>query len=86
MGAGELIFAVWVGALGFVAGLVVEAVVNHNELDEVKKELAYTRKKITELREGIVQTQSEKQYQTVEVIEINDNTLKEEPEDYFEPF
>ena len=86
MTGGEILFAVWIGVLGFVAGLIVEAVVNHNELKETQEELKFTRKKMAELREGIIQAYEDGTLQTVEVIEITDSTASKEPEDLFKPF
>ena len=80
MTGGDILFSVWVGALGFIAGMLVQVIVGHNELKETKEELEYTRRKMAELRTGIEQTYS------VEVIEINDSTVKEEQEDLFKPF
>jgi hypothetical protein len=65
-----------VGIICFIAGMILELIVNAAEINTIKEELEYTKSKL-----------KEKQMQTIEVIEINDNSkLNSETESLFEPW
>jgi hypothetical protein len=47
---GDWIFAAWFGIFGFIAGMIIELLVNSKELDELKQENAHLRQELADRR------------------------------------
>lgn len=68
------IWIIGVGVVCFIAGMILELIINASEINDIKAQLEHVKNKNQKL-------------ETVEVIEINDNVaLNKEAESIFDPW
>ena len=67
------IWIIGVGVVCFIAGMIVELIINASEINDIKAQLEHVK--------------NNQKLETVKVIEINDNVaLKKEAESLFDPW
>lgn len=71
-----VILAIVCGIICFIAGMIVELFINSRELKATRDELLYTKGELYKLHRQLEEG--------VEIIEIHDNTIKDE--NLFEPW
>ena len=76
------IFSAWIGVFGFISGMLVQVITSSAELKAVKAELKQKRAENAELKKQLKEYQES---ETIEVIEITDNTIKD-ADTLFDPF